>query len=987
MSAMATTSAYRRDNSSFDKTEQSKHKHHSLPQGRQEENNKDPNRITPEKSEGRLGRLTRADSSPISRILPPSRAAHSLRAAFEATSSLSSNLARNGQPSSSQHARSHIPVKARANPRTSTIPARSNTNSMMDSAQGQGSPRGRQGDGNRARESSSSPPRGLREAYERIVDEEMLAAEESAIDDAGNDQDDASNEWSGPIRPAEEEPLDQRPLESEEVRRSASSSSLKRPHRSSAHSRLHGHRKAANSEDLGLEESTIDSGSISGSTLSGLSSLENGTDDSFVRTLAKHRRDQQRINGALKGDGPVFSRAQHADRGLMHDGLRQRDKLDEIMATEKQLAAESGHEVSDVSDLPVHVPRAWGRKSRQRPDWRDRDRRKRGDGSLLRSSTPERAEISKPEKKRINDRDESMVDWVAAAADTPLPSVEDEVAIEARTASQSRRQSKSTEGAAPPGLDDEFAPRSLQISTSPIIRAKLSALERIREREIDALKGRAVTTNRLGQIHEKTSKENLKPRQDVEQTNTAQEQAGLDGETRSHISVKDSSQRDQPTITRDDDETEAPSEHNEQLGAIPRSYERAQDSARQTQASATQPKDLRKERIADSGRDKQADTQDLLRQLARATSNSPSPSPTLEATRTALLQPAVNDSKPYVAVPVTVSLDKSAEIPQGSAAISRPSGADKGMRHEVADENPTPRVEKARRLDATPALTIGGWVDTPAVNGYGESFDGNTSKKGESASLSIRDLIRATDFSTLRRRTSRETNHKHDPTKDDDEDRNRRYRRARRASTIPPSGFRKRELTYPGETMDGGDSTIDSLDRLLADETLDFTATSLFGPHPPLGSNQAKDPIEDRDKTLDMISRKDRLEEQGLAYERMNQRVQSLLLSIRDAKQGIEMLESKVGGKLDRPYWACPDCGHFVAVGSGNGHEHPNLLHDGRHRRPSVFRWLPTWLGLHRLKLPALYHRRPEPDGKIRLTWLGLFALVSSLYVLAEYIT
>lgn len=839
---------------------------------------------------------------------------------------------------------------------------------MAESRPSAGSPVGRRGGVARGKGPSSSPPRGLREAYERILDEENLAAEESPHVDAADEPDDSSRDWTGNMKDATDQLRASNRFGGDLIRRSASPSSLTRPTWGSTPSRLQCHRKPSGSESPSLDERTFDSGSGSGSNMSGLSSLENGTDDSFMRKLARHRRDQQRINGALKSERLVFSRARLTETArLTHEGVGNRDELDDIMATENRLAEASRSESPDPSDVPVHVPSAWGRKSRHRPDWRRRRHPATDESRPHRGGILERADAPNAVRPSNGIVDESVVDWVAAGADMPLPSVEDEPAGQAkptRTAgtSYARPKSRSTERLLPPDIDQEFTATSIHISTSPIVEAKMHDLGRLREREIETVKGLAVTTDRSGRLHGRTSRENLERLQGTEETSAEDKKSHRGGDRRARASTHGASSKDTatelpPSIGKDGGlPTPPPTEMGitasvaEKHTAAGPGIERGGDWKRKGEEATDE------EQASGSTDKPKADARDLLLQLARATSHSPSPTLEVETTAAA---PTVNGTSRRT------DQDSSEEGTRGTReqrAQGQRRTAERGAQDDIVDDDTTPRAEREACLGATPAVAIGGWIDTPAAAAAGHALRHRhaspseaTSDRGD-PSLSIRDFLRGPNPS-LPSRGAHGNKIKVEANSSRVDEGNGELRKA--TAFLLPGDRRS-----GGETRDNGHATIEALDKLLADETLDFTAPLLRSAD-GVGRLAGDDA---NDKVPSAAEQEERLRK--MAYERVDERLESLLLSIRDAKQGIEVLEDKVGQDEPR-YRPCPDCGHLKPVCSEDHYavRIPKLV---------VFRCL-AWI-----PFPRLCRRR---NGRIRPTWFGVLCLVLWLYVLAETVT
>ncbi|KAL6880791.1 hypothetical protein J3F83DRAFT_3300 [Trichoderma novae-zelandiae] len=115
------------------------------------------------------------------------------------------------------------------------------------------------------------------------------------------------------------------------------------------------------------------------------------------------------------------------------------------------------------------------------------------------------------------------------------------------------------------------------------------------------------------------------------------------------------------------------------------------------------------------------------------------------------------------------------------------------------------------------------------------------------------------------------------------------------------------------------------------------------------------------------------------AYERMNKTLQTGLLRIRSAKQGIERIEDR----FSRAQPQSPEKKSAALTEAPEGHEHhghesvtagcPYCASSSKSASPAPVTYL-------HLALPRLFHREPT----FRLTWLGLFTLLLSLWYATE---
>jgi hypothetical protein len=808
----------------------------------------------------------------------------------------------------------------------------------------------------------------------------------------------------------------------EHIARSTSPLPIQPPQMRSPRSRLHAYSSRAGrpASDYGdmLDDLSIETGS----NFSGLSSLDNGTDDSFLQTLAKHRQARQRVVGALSRDRPVFSRAsQPAHRAsLTQQNLLSRETSDGVVTTTSATGKEAptdagsthGSGTSDVSDLPVRLPRGWGRKARHGHDWLSRNHERRSSmdsdkaGSRLRTASTGGAVSGAGGERRhgsLSLPDESRIDWIAAAADTPLPSVEDDFTTERAAhnggtaapapvpragSTLSRRQYRSLERLLQPdAYEDQFAPRSLPTSTSPLSKARFSATDRLREREIEALKGKAVTTSRLDQIKERTSREQLRPRASdtSEALQREPEAPAHQGETAGSAAPPGESQntknvRPGPAESGLTELLRTGIEPDRQRqNGQPGEKERpsSEDRSAENDSAPTQP-----------GRPS-TETRDLLVKLARATSNSSNRMP--EASDEALPDSngATLRASPSTEEPAATSKPSEHHVPSGGQVDENDGDGDRNMRH---DDNSTPRGDAEANQGKTPAMVIGGWVETPASTDHILHRRGRSAADADdrSPSLGIHDFIRGPNTSPLYRRGA------------DIKDRAGKSVEGQHQPVVNgvSQAEKSLQLSIQRNPAEGeGDNTLDSLDRLLADETLDFsppTITANSKASAPDNGEQAGPSGDAAHSTNDpgrLISptfaeRERRLEE--LAYKRVDERLQALLLNVRGAKHDINEVQLQqlqlsrahingsnsadaargglavINSSSGRRFWTCSQCGNVVALCDGS---HSSKL------------WYPRIRT--RIPFPSLFKRHGR---RIRFTWLGLAWAALWGYLLAEFI-
>ncbi|KAL8756308.1 MAG: hypothetical protein Q9184_004545, partial [Pyrenodesmia sp. 2 TL-2023] len=708
--------------------------------------------------------------------------------------------------------------------------------------------------------SASSPPRGLAEAYQRIVDEEILAHEESIEE---------MDEYADNPFPLEEEQFYDR-LENE------SPTSLKASRRATPPISLDERRISKPSfrdiyEKLGdAENETVSS--VPESTHS----------DSPTREDSQHAKDLRRMNGAVKSEPQIFRKALVGHRaGLTVENLRRNNDGSDSLSSSL-----GGSISSRTSDPSINVPRQWGRKARPGKDWLSRINSKSG---KLTGDVPKRRILDDVALAPAEQRDAGN-EMAAAAAKVPLPSGDD-VSSQApssrsSTPTTAALRSKSHDRVLQWELQDEdFTGRSLQVSDSPPIRIRNATLDKILEQEISIVAKRAVTTSRLGELREKSS---------AEQTRQTSVSRSREGSPKRDVPV--ASEEENPREPLDQEpqsprgEIKTPSKRPEILGRgepVPDTpiviYRSDSSSCRAHEDSL----DGEGVQICMSQRPKHGrhDSHDLLRKLARATSASPSPS----------MEDIGGSSGQRRTDHGGEANEVSKKVPQASKEDER--------------RTPQPQPTKSNAYLKTPMVT-GAWVDTPLpTGGRGPpmptpDFDSGEDKtlQSDSQKIATGELIRKLSPHTTRPKLPDEELKKTAP----------RLPRSALESIISAAKSRAQDGVRPqvpfqsdeDATLLLGDSTIHSLEELMVNET---DVPALLEPSPinlesgTLASTRdkplpRKPPSEDDGNSPPASpnqSERPRLTDLQ-AYSRQLSRLSNLVPSLRETKKGLASLERAV---------------------------------------------------------------------------------------------
>ncbi|KAL8917158.1 MAG: hypothetical protein Q9208_008127 [Pyrenodesmia sp. 3 TL-2023] len=755
------------------------------------------------------------------------------------------------------------PVKPRSvqAPRSAPKPAAKAPDSTSQARLKTPSPaRGRQNSIVSPASSASSPPRGLAEAYQRIVDEEILAHEESIEE---------MEEYADNPSPSEEGQFYDR-LENE------SPTSLKASRRATSPISLD-ERKISKPSLRDIYEKL---GDVENETVSSVP--ESTHSNSPIREDSQHAKDLRRMNGAVKSEPQIFRKALVGNRaGLTVENLRRNNDGSDSLSSSL-----GGSISSRTSDPSINVPRQWGRKARPGKDWLSRINSKSG---RLTGDVPKRRILDDVALAPAEQRDAGNK-TAAAAAKVPLP-FGDDVSSQApssrsSTPTTAALRSKSRDRVLEWELQDEdFTGRSLQVSDSPPIRIRNATLDKILEQEISIVAKRAVTTSRLGELREKSSAEQMRQRS---ASRSRERSPKRDVPVASDEETTREPQDQEPQPPRD--EAKTPSKRPETLGRgkpvpdTPIVIYRSDSSSSKAYEDSFDGEGLQ---IPTSQRPKHGrqDSHDLLRKLARATSASPSPS--REDIDTSSKQGGTNHN--------------------GAANEDIETAPSSSRKNE--HRTPQPQTTTSNAYLKTPMVT-GAWIDTPLpTGGRGPPMPTPDVDSGEdktlhrdSQKIATGELIRKLSPHTTRPKLPDEELKKTAP----------RLPRSALESIINAAKFRAQDGTRSqvpfhsdeDATLLLGDSTIHSLEELMVNET---NVSAVVEPSP------TKLEISTSTSTIDKsLPRKPPSEDDGnsppaspsqserprltdlQAYSRQLSRLSNLVPSLRETKKGLASLERAV---------------------------------------------------------------------------------------------
>lgn len=538
------------------------------------------------------------------------------------------------------------------------------------------------------------------------------------------------------------------------------------------------------------------------------------------------------------------------------------------------------------------------------------------------------------------------VDWAAAAANVPLPSIEDSATPQDTPKSawpSSVQKQKSIDRIR--RWDNDFTGLSFQVSESPPVRARPSAADYVRDREIENLAKQAVTTNRLGELREKEP----------------QEKPGKAFGSRPGTSAG--------THTENEAKTPIP-----QVNGVASVEQDQPDTPISVYKSASNESDHRSKSDSSNSTSAKEDSLDPLKRLARAMSTTPRSSPAPEA-------PPPEHGKPLHAGPsVSKAQEKGSpilqELPPGHEEHSQPSKP-----VQVAE---TPRVigawtdtilpdttktlkqrQKEPKYAETPHVSAGGWIDTPLPNG--------TRHGSVRAPMTIEEVTEElTNGIAAEKPVIQGPEPASEPATTSE---------ARASERIPTplemvlSQAKQKRLVSQDttdvrdDTLDMGDTTIQSMENLIGMDTTDLTALMhLSTERDALGDPGLMDEFHDHEMADEKF------------LERLSSRVERLRTNIHDARKGLSRLEHEFSqpAGTGRPQQAhaleIEQSGHCQACGR-RGLDHG-------HDSPPGF---PVTYSALTLPLPLLFSRRKDLGQRLpRPTLLGWVTILLWSWYLAE---
>ncbi|KAL9100997.1 MAG: hypothetical protein Q9163_003702 [Psora crenata] len=814
--------------------------------------------------------------------------------------------------------------------------------------------------------SESSPGRGYAEAYQRIVEEENLAQEDSVHE---ADMDGFEYSYDGQPQNTSQKRL--QPKQS-----SSSPTSFKTSRRASPRS-LSDARAAKDGKDgIANKENIVNDGGSEADDSHG----DDMTISSLDSSSSQYAKDLQRLNGALKNGPTAFSKARLGERkGLTVENLARRKASDESLRS-TQSADSCGHNGSDPG---VNIPKAWGRKARPGKDWLSRINSRSG---KLTGDVPKRHSLGKhmmPDNGKRGGVDE-IDDWVAAAAGVPLPDGENGSSLTTSSSTSTpvpvAEQANSVDRRRGWEMEDDFTGRSLQVSESPPIRIRDAAVHRVRGRGMGRLEKQAVTTSRLGELRESTSEEHMQKvlpdlsspdsplDTDSPVHSTAQRMRyspPFNGQSKPHSSDADTIEADpgNDLVSEGDPVRNIPAVNPKRESRSDSLIGINGDSTKDIQASP---------RAARRPSHERRDSHDLLKRLARAASDSPSPDKDQSRAEEHSIRSEENT-------------EHAPELSNFGANIRTPVVTGAWVDHTAGK---TPQSFGATVNLKTPFVT-GAWIDTPLpTGGRGPPMptpaDVEDQKELGNGRIGANDLIKKLSPTA---NPTRPLLRPQEPL-------------VNTATPLPKSALENIVINAKGSksplipanseseedpTLHLGESTIQSLEDMIANDT-DFSTILAPTPQSPQTSPPSTDPSAE---SKPAYATKPEPSESANpdSYTQILSRLKSLAPSLRDSKKQISSLEKAVAkapssslsrdlatqdtcdeaGEIHDFIWPCQKCGC-------PGRMEPDLdgLLNIRGNLTSV-----------RIPIPRLWCWR-QGDQRPHFTWLGLLTMIAWGLVVAE---
>ena len=799
---------------------------------------------------------------------------------------------------------------------------------------------------------ASSPPKGLAETYQQILDEEDIAGQEDSDRSTSDEQE---SEVAQSLR--HKQYLQPHGSPSPESRRSSQ--------RQSPSPAMQGTRDKVNGDvDDRNESSVFSRQSETSSQLERVKSLP----------LSRREQDQQRVNAALGAHAPSF-RAAKRRSGLTIEDLRR----DETSSHSGSSSHGSTANRSILSEPSLNVPPGWGRKGRHGRTWLNRTNSPNSDADVKRNSINGIG-------AKVNDKFKAIQDWQATAASTPLPPTaggdslqspsEGQLDLHGNTNRERRVRTMASMDRIRRWESGETGSGKPYQADGIFARPRNSAIDLIREREIENLTKSAVTTNRLGELKERQSLERVGRRS----ASTSAESLHAPGTSNDPPLPEDITEESESAAPDDTPISKAQEwginhEQSHQVSDSPLALLRdpsvmpiLNDSSNDTRSGIIQQ---------DS---KKTDTRDLLRQLSRL--SSPDPSRQSDSPR----EENRKDQQSSSDLPIFKSNHLDTQEPGQDVTIPPQRSTE-----DQVSAGGTPQQPRAEAYLKTPLVT-GAWIDTPLP---APKTDGSHAiTHGSSAEEKTKS--KAKDSIAKAKRTPSSSKPK-----------NIIRSLAETAPKLPKSALaaileRARKKKKAGiaveddDTLQLGDSTAESLEDLLASSEDDL-ASSSSPPSPPESSAQPKARNVQKRPPSSKARQRQRQRDASIGsadHRQLTSRLEELESSITESKHSVNSIQKRLrkskkkaldpfdsarvsqsgtesecheAGEFHDFIWPCEKCGH----------SRRNDIYENQSGTLLEWQWRPI-----QVLIPRLWFW-PKVGKMPRLTQLGCWAILALALVVA----
>lgn len=718
------------------------------------------------------------------------------------------------------------------------------------------------------------------------------------------------------------------------------------------------------------EDSTLGSGS--GSGLSDISGLENGT-DTLGQQIMQHERDARRLRSALDAEYRPLQLKTRA-RPRISELVERREREEALQREQHDRVGSSG---SNESDPPLNVPREWGTRARVHRGW------------MRKIREPSEASIHLPEEEAVvvpkQDEDAIVPRRTAYTGDDyHSPLGEDGVPETEMTPPSMTRARLKSEPAAlrtandrlrhiMDSEDQDFSELPLMEST-PAASRTTRRLDNSTSREITNLERQRLASRTLDQLSERSPNNSLRRRRSRDSA----------GETRAADPA--------PSDPNDNRPTSAPSGSVRSRIARRKSLIGNKENVPVNGSSSAHFKGAETvtitDRTAQAVTFKQAqrpgharqDSMKLLQRLARVSGSSPSPGRPSPPEAGARAEKASSGNRPDpvksrvngVATDATRDQVEKVDFATSSRPRTQSSGR-QGSSHEpdkgaAEKTQSTYTSEQAPEADVTPApqempnaktpTVTGAWVDTPA----GPEVD-------------IRPLLRTTDSTILRAFGTPSAEAALEDGEQQGQHRTSSEPSSNRARSALEDVVREARSQPNGPF---GDATIQSLEDIVH-PNLDATETTVTVDDAGGAAAKDTDDVDGRELTQ---AEKERRQE-DLAIEALNKHLRAARTSIKDADRGLRRVENRVE----------QDNEHLPSSSPATTSQAGPSTHIPPSSRPATWRtecshcggsYRNLWSGLLSELLSTIYTPSRSARLGFELTWLGTLLLLFFLYQALE---